>query len=130
MSCFPSCVRSFARVRKHEPASACAGITTFNALRNSGARPGDLVAVLGLGGLGHLAVQYTARMGFHTLAIARGPDKGPFAKQLGASIYIDSQAQDAAAELARLGGANVILATVTSGEAMSALQGAWPSTAR
>jgi D-arabinose 1-dehydrogenase-like Zn-dependent alcohol dehydrogenase len=101
----------------------CAGITTFNALRNSGAQPGDLVAVLGLGGLGHLAVQYAARMGFHTVAIARGPDKGPFAKQLGASMYIDSQAQDAAAELAKLGGANVILATVTSGEAMSALQG-------
>jgi D-arabinose 1-dehydrogenase-like Zn-dependent alcohol dehydrogenase len=101
----------------------CAGITTFNALRNSGARPGDLVAVLGLGGLGHLAVQYAARMGFHTVAVARGPDKEPFAKQLGASLYIDSQARDAAAELAKLGGANVILATVTSGEAMSALQG-------
>ncbi len=101
----------------------CAGITTFNALRNSGARPGELVAVLGLGGLGHLAVQYAARMGFHTVAIARGPDKAPFAKQLGALLYIDSQVQDAAAELAKLGGANVILATVTSGEAMSALQG-------
>lgn len=101
----------------------CAGITTFNALRNSGARPGDVVAVLGLGGLGHLAVQYAARMGFHTVAIARGADKGPFAKELGASLYIDSQAQDAATELAKLGGANVILATVTSGDAMSALQG-------
>src|SRR5437773_9072061 len=86
----------------------CAGVTTFNALRNSGARPGDLVAILGLGGLGHLGVQYAARMGFHTVAIARGPDKEPFAKQLGASMYIDSQAQYAAAELAKLGGANVI----------------------
>jgi D-arabinose 1-dehydrogenase-like Zn-dependent alcohol dehydrogenase len=101
----------------------CAGITTFNALRNSGARPGDVVAVLGLGGLGHLAVQYAAKMGFHTVAIARGQDKGPFAKQLGASVYIDSQAQDVAAELQKLGGAKVILATVTSGPAMSAVQG-------
>lgn len=101
----------------------CAGITTFNALRNSGARPGDLVAVLGLGGLGHLAIQYAVRLGFHTVAIARGGDKASFAKQLGATIYIDSQAQDASSELAKLGGANVILATVTSGEAMSALQG-------
>jgi D-arabinose 1-dehydrogenase-like Zn-dependent alcohol dehydrogenase len=101
----------------------CAGITTFNALRNSGARPGDVVAVLGLGGLGHLAVQYAAKMGFHTVAIARGRDKEPLARQLGASLYIDSEAEDAAAELHRLGGANAILATATSGEAMSALQG-------
>jgi D-arabinose 1-dehydrogenase-like Zn-dependent alcohol dehydrogenase len=101
----------------------CAGITTFNALRNSGARPGDVVAVLGLGGLGHLGVQYAAKMGFHAVAIARGRDKEPFAKQLGASNYIDSQAQDAAAELLKLGGARVILATATSGEAMSAVQG-------
>ena len=100
----------------------CAGITTFNALRNSGARPGDVVAVLGLGGLGHLGVQYAAKMGFHAIAIARGKDKEPLAKQLGASLYIDSQAQDPAAELLRLGGAKVILATVTSGEAMSAAQ--------
>jgi D-arabinose 1-dehydrogenase-like Zn-dependent alcohol dehydrogenase len=102
----------------------CAGLTPFNALRNSGARPGEVVAVLGLGGLGHLAVQYAARMGFHTVAIARGAEKGPLARELGASAYIDSQAQDAAAELQKLGGAKVILATVTSGEAMSALQGA------
>ena len=101
----------------------CAGITTFNALRNSGARPGDVVAVLGLGGLGHLGVQYAVKMGFHTVAIARGRDKEPFAKQLGASNYIDSQAQDPAAELLKLGGAKVILATVTSGQAMSAAQG-------
>ena len=101
----------------------CAGLTTFNALRNSGARPGDVVAVLGLGGLGHLAVQYAARMGFHTVGIARGRDKAPLARELGASVYIDSQAQDPAAELQRLGGASVILATVTSGEAMSAVVG-------
>jgi D-arabinose 1-dehydrogenase-like Zn-dependent alcohol dehydrogenase len=101
----------------------CAGITTFNALRNSGARPGDVVAVLGLGGLGHLGVQYAAKMGFQTVAIARGKDKGPLARQLGASVYVDSQAQDPAAELLKLGGAKVILATVTSGEAMSAVLG-------
>ena len=101
----------------------CAGITTFNALRNSGARPGDVVAVLGLGGLGHLGVQYAAKMGFHTVGIARGKDKEPLARRLGASVYIDSQAQDPAAELTRLGGARVILATATSGEAMSAVQG-------
>jgi D-arabinose 1-dehydrogenase-like Zn-dependent alcohol dehydrogenase len=101
----------------------CAGLTTFNALRNSGARPGDVVAVLGLGGLGHLAVQYAAKMGFHTVGIARGKDKEPLAAQLGASVYIDSQAQDPAAELQKLGGARVILATATSGDAMSAVQG-------
>jgi D-arabinose 1-dehydrogenase-like Zn-dependent alcohol dehydrogenase len=101
----------------------CAGITTFNALRNSGARPGDVVAILGLGGLGHLGVQYAAKMGFHTVAIARGTDKGPLARQLGASTYIDSLSQDPAAELAKLGGAKVVVATVTSGEAMSAVQG-------
>jgi D-arabinose 1-dehydrogenase-like Zn-dependent alcohol dehydrogenase len=101
----------------------CAGITTFNALRNSGARPGDVVAVLGLGGLGHLGVQYAAKMGFHTVGIARGKDKESLALQLGASVYIDSQAQDPVAELLKLGGARVILATATSGEAMSAVQG-------
>jgi D-arabinose 1-dehydrogenase-like Zn-dependent alcohol dehydrogenase len=101
----------------------CAGVTTFNALRNSGARPGDLVAVLGLGGLGHLGVQYAAKMGFHTVAIARGKDKEPLARQLGATAYIDNQAQDPAEELQRLGGALAILATATSGEAMSAVQG-------
>jgi D-arabinose 1-dehydrogenase-like Zn-dependent alcohol dehydrogenase len=102
----------------------CAGLTTFNALRNSGAKPGDVVAVLGLGGLGHLGVQYAAKMGFHTVGIARGKDKEPLARKLGASVYIDSQAQDPSAELLKLGGARVILATATSGEA------AWPSTAR
>ncbi len=77
----------------------CAGITTFNALRNSGARPGDVVAVLGLGGLGHLGVQYAAKMGFHTVGIARGKDKEALARKLGAAVYIDSQSQDPAAEL-------------------------------
>jgi D-arabinose 1-dehydrogenase-like Zn-dependent alcohol dehydrogenase len=101
----------------------CAGITTFNALRNSGARPGDAVAVLGVGGLGHLGVQYAAKMGFQVVAIARGRDEEPLAKQLGASHYIDSQAEDPAAELLKWGGAKVILATATSGQAMSAAQG-------
>ncbi len=101
----------------------CAGITTFNALRNSRARGGDVVAVLGLGGLGHLATQFSAKMGFHTVGIARGTDKEPLAKQLGASIYIDSTRQDPAEELQKLGGAKVILATATSGDAMSAVQG-------
>jgi D-arabinose 1-dehydrogenase-like Zn-dependent alcohol dehydrogenase len=101
----------------------CAGLTTFNALRNSGARAGDVVAVLGLGGLGHLGVQYAAKMGFHTIGIARGKDKEPLARQLGAAAYIDSRAQDPAAELNKLGGAKIILATTTSGEAMAAVQG-------
>src|SRR5213596_3798274 len=101
----------------------CACITTYNALRNSYARPGDVVAVLGLGGLGHLGVQYAAKMGFKVVGIARGKDKEPLARKLGATTYIDSQAQDPAAELLKLGGANVIIATVTAGEAMSAVQG-------
>ena len=101
----------------------CAGITTFNSLRNSGARPGDLVAVLGVGGLGHLGIQFAAKMGFKTVAIARGKDKEPLVRKLGAQHYIDNQTQDAAAELTKLGGAKVILATVTSGKAMSAVLG-------
>jgi D-arabinose 1-dehydrogenase-like Zn-dependent alcohol dehydrogenase len=101
----------------------CAGITTYNALRNSGARGGDVVAVLGLGGLGHLGVQYAVKMGFKTIGIARGKDKEPLAKKLGAHHYIDSQSQDPAAELQKLGGAKVVLATVTNGDAMSAVQG-------
>jgi D-arabinose 1-dehydrogenase-like Zn-dependent alcohol dehydrogenase len=101
----------------------CAGVTTFNSLRNSGARPGDLVAILGIGGLGHLGVQFAAKMGFNTVAIARGVDKEPLARQLGASTYIDSKAQDPAAALLKLGGAKVIIATVTSGDAMSAVLG-------
>jgi D-arabinose 1-dehydrogenase-like Zn-dependent alcohol dehydrogenase len=101
----------------------CAGVTTFNALRNSGARPGDVVAVLGIGGLGHLGVQFAAKMGFKTVAIARGNDKEPLAKKLGASFYIDSQATDPAAELNKLGGAKVVIATVTNAGAMTAVLG-------
>jgi D-arabinose 1-dehydrogenase-like Zn-dependent alcohol dehydrogenase len=101
----------------------CAGITTYNALRNSPARAGDVVAVLGMGGLGHLGVQYAVKMGFKTVAIARGKDKETLARQLRARYYIDSQTQDPAAELQKLGGAKVILATVTNGDAMSAVQG-------
>ncbi len=96
----------------------CAGITTFNSLRNSGARAGDTVAILGIGGLGHLAVQYAARSGYRTVAVARGQDKGPLAKQLGAHVYIDSTAQNPAAELQKLGGAQVILSTLTSAKAL------------
>ena len=101
----------------------CAGVTTFNCLRNSGARPGDVVAVIGLGGLGHLGIQFAARSGFKTVAIGRGKDKEALAKKLGASLYIDSAAQDPAAELLKLGGAKVILATVTSADAMKAVIG-------
>jgi D-arabinose 1-dehydrogenase-like Zn-dependent alcohol dehydrogenase len=101
----------------------CAGITTFNCLRNSGARAGEVVAILGLGGLGHLGVQFAAKMGFRTIGIARGKDKESFAKELGAHHYIDSQSQDPAAELLKLGGAKVILATVTNADAMSAVAG-------
>jgi D-arabinose 1-dehydrogenase-like Zn-dependent alcohol dehydrogenase len=101
----------------------CAGITTYNSLRHSGARPGDLVAILGIGGLGHLGVQFAAKMGFKTIAIARGPDKAKLALELGAHRYIDSKAEDAAKVLAELGGAKVILATVTNAKAMSALIG-------
>jgi D-arabinose 1-dehydrogenase-like Zn-dependent alcohol dehydrogenase len=99
----------------------CAGVTTFNALRNSGARPGDLVAILGLGGLGHLGVQFAAKMGFETVGIARGKDKEAFAKKLGAKHYLDSETQNVAAELGKLGGARVILSTVTSGKAVNAV---------
>jgi D-arabinose 1-dehydrogenase-like Zn-dependent alcohol dehydrogenase len=99
----------------------CAGVTTYNALRESGARPGDLVAILGIGGLGHLGVQFAAKMGFRTVAIARGTDKEALARKLGAHIYLDSQTQNVAAELSKLGGAKTILSTVTSGKAMSAV---------
>ena len=97
----------------------CAGITTFNALRESVARPGDLVAILGVGGLGHLGIQYAAKMGFEVAAIARGTDKGPLAKELGAHHYIDSKEADVATELNKLGGATVVLATVTVPDAMT-----------
>ena len=96
----------------------CAGVTTFNALRHSGAGPGDLVAILGIGGLGHLAVQYAAKMGFQTVAIARGGDKEELARKFGAASYLDSQALDVGAELQKLGGARVVLSTVTAAKAM------------
>lgn len=101
----------------------CAGVTTYNCLRNSGARPGDLVAVVGLGGLGHLGVQYASRSGYNTVAIGRGNDKEALARKLGASHYLDTATQDPAAELQKLGGAKVILATVTSADAMKAVIG-------
>jgi len=97
----------------------CAGVTVFNALRNSGARPGDVVAVQGIGGLGHLGVQYALRMGFETVALGRGKDKEPLAKELGAHHYIDSSTADPVAELQKLGGARVILATAPDAKAIS-----------
>ncbi len=96
----------------------CAGITTYNALRHTGARAGDVVAILGVGGLGHLGIQYAAKMGFDTVAIARGRDKEELARGLGARHYIDSQATDAGAELQKFGGARVVLSTVTSAKAI------------
>src|SRR5438874_11731713 len=89
----------------------CAGITTFNALRNSGARPGDTVAVQGIGGLGHLGIQYAAQMGFRTVALSSGPDKEELARQLGAHVYIDTKSTPAAEGLTKLGGADLVLAT-------------------
>jgi propanol-preferring alcohol dehydrogenase len=99
----------------------CAGITTYNALRNAGLRGGDLVAVQGIGGLGHLGVQFARHMGFHTVAIGRGTDKEKLAKDLGAHVYIDTAVEDAAAVLQRMGGARAILATAPSGDAMGPL---------
>jgi len=101
----------------------CAGVTTFNPLRRSGAGPGDLVAILGIGGLGHLGVAFAAKMGFRTVAIARGQDKEDLARSLGAQYYIDSRAGDVAAELQKLGGARVILSTVTASDAMEPVLG-------
>jgi D-arabinose 1-dehydrogenase-like Zn-dependent alcohol dehydrogenase len=98
----------------------CAGITTYNALRHSGAMAGDLVAILGLGGLGHLGVQFAVRMGYKTVVVARGSNKAQFARDLGAAHYIDSTIENVAEELTRLGGAKVVLATVTVSDAMSA----------
>jgi len=99
----------------------CAGVTTYNALRNAGLRGGDLVAAQGIGGLGHLGVQFARQMGFRTVAIGRGREKEKLAKDLGAHVYIDSAAEDAAAVLQRMGGARAILATGTSGDAMGPL---------
>jgi D-arabinose 1-dehydrogenase-like Zn-dependent alcohol dehydrogenase len=101
----------------------CAGITVFNSMRNSGARAGDLVAVQGIGGLGHLGVQYARQMGFHTVAVGRGGDKETLAKKLGAHDYIDSGTTDPAAELKKLGGARLILATAPDAKSISALAG-------
>ena len=99
----------------------CAGITTFNALRHSGALPGDLVAVQGIGGLGHLGIQFANKFGYKVAAIGRGSENGALAKKLGAAVYIDSNATNAADELQKLGGAQVILATAPNSKAMSAL---------
>jgi D-arabinose 1-dehydrogenase-like Zn-dependent alcohol dehydrogenase len=105
----------------------CAGITTYNALRNSGARVGDVVAVLGVGGVGHLGIQFATKMGFKTIAIARGKDKEELAKKLGAKHYIDSHSQNPAEEIVKIGkedgGAKVILATVTNANAMTSVIG-------
>jgi D-arabinose 1-dehydrogenase-like Zn-dependent alcohol dehydrogenase len=99
----------------------CAGITTFNALRNSGARPGDLVAIQGIGGLGHLGVQFASKFGFETVAIGQGADKKNLASKLGARTYLDAGSQDVAKELQALGGARAILATAPDGRAMGSL---------
>src|SRR5499426_2185000 len=99
----------------------CAGVTTYNALRNAGLRGGDLIAVQGAGGLGHLGIQFARHMGFHTVAIGRGRDKEKLARDLGAHLYIDAAVEDAAAALQRMGGARAILATGTSGAAMGRL---------
>ncbi len=108
-----------------EPSEAapllCAGLTTFNGLRHSGALPSDLVAVQGIGGLGHLGIQFAQKFGYKVAAIGRGPENAALAKKLGASVYIDSVATNAAAELQKLGGARVILATAPSASAMSSL---------
>ena len=101
----------------------CAGITTFNALRHCGAKPGDLVAIHGVGGLGHLGIQFAARQGFRTVAVNRGRDKEDLARSLGAHAYIDSAANDPAQALQAMGGAKAIIATVTSAEAMQAILG-------
>jgi propanol-preferring alcohol dehydrogenase len=99
----------------------CAGITTYNALRNAGLRGGDLVAVQGIGGLGHLGIQFARHMGFHTVAIGRGGEKEKLAKDLGAHVYIDTAVDDAAALLERMGGARAVLATAPSGDSMGSL---------
>jgi propanol-preferring alcohol dehydrogenase len=97
----------------------CAGVTTFNALRNSGARPGDTVAVQGIGGLGHLALQFASRMGFRTVALSRGADKEELARSLGAHVYVDTNKTTAAEGLKKLGGADVVLATAPHAEAIA-----------
>jgi D-arabinose 1-dehydrogenase-like Zn-dependent alcohol dehydrogenase len=101
----------------------CAGVTTFNALRHSGALPSDLVAVQGIGGLGHLGIQFAKNFGYRVAAVGRGPENAALAKKLGAHVYIDSATTDAAAELQKLGGARAILATAPSAKAMSSIAG-------
>ena len=116
-----------------DPAEAaplmCAGVTTFNSLRRSGALAGDLVAVQGVGGLGHLGIQFAQKLGFRVAAVGRGPGNAELAKKLGAHLYTDSAASNADAELQKLGGARVILATAPSAKAMSSLIAAWDRTA-
>jgi len=114
---------AIARIPKHlKPENAaplmCAGLTTFNALRNSTAKPGDIVVVQGLGGLGHLGIQFARKMGFHTIAVSRGSSKAELAKSLGAHEFFDSETQDIVKEIKALGGARVILSTVTDGKAV------------
>ncbi|HET7578618.1 MAG TPA: alcohol dehydrogenase [Bacillales bacterium] len=99
----------------------CAGVTTFNALRNSGVKPGEVVAVLGVGGLGHLAIQYANKMGCKTVALSRGTEKKALAQELGAHVYIDTESKKGSEELQKLGGAKVIMATAPNGKAMSEL---------
>lgn len=99
----------------------CAGVTTFNSLRHAGALPGDLIAVQGIGGLGHLGIQFGSKSGYRVVAVGRGPGNAPLAKKLGASAYVDSQATNAAEELQKLGGARVILATAPNSKSMSSL---------
>jgi D-arabinose 1-dehydrogenase-like Zn-dependent alcohol dehydrogenase len=101
----------------------CAGVTTYNALRNSGAREGDIVAIMGVGGLGHLGIQFASKMGFKTIAIARGNDKEQLVKKLGAIHYIDSKSQNPVEELLKLGGAKIILGTGPGGKALSSVLG-------
>ena len=108
----------------------CAGITTFNALRRNPGLPGDLVGVQGVGGLGHLGIQFAKKFGYRVAAIGRGTDSADLAKKLGADVYIDSAASDPASELKKLGGARVIIATAPSGKAMSDWLTAWETTVR
>lgn len=120
--------RALAAIPENLPAEEaapllCAGVTTFNAIRNAKLRPGDTVAIQGIGGLGHLGVQYANHMGFYTVAIARGQEKSDFAAKLGAHKYIDSNAEDPAAALQKIGGADAIIATSSSGKSMGPLLG-------
>ena len=101
----------------------CAGVTTYNALRNSGAREGDVVAIMGVGGLGHLGIQFASKMGFKTIAIARGKDREELVRKLGAIHYIDSKSQNPVEELMKLGGAKIILGTGPGGKAISSVLG-------